>query len=363
MSTDAAGRPSCIGSETSSSGLLNEESCHSDELRLSVELLRRKLHQQAHLVALLRYSTYFGLFVLCALAYQAPTTSHGTLLVVAEAEAAAGAQWEHVATTEAANKWTQQSLPQLLTSLHGLCPACRISLVAARHLELSAVGLATSAGLHDICGSPASDPFLQSCANASLVAAALAPLGLPAPARPLPRAADGAVARVAVERAQHDLVLEYRAAEKARQLLLHSHTPTAAASLPAPGASHRADSRRPPRWRARTSCAAPPTSSRGQRGATPPPSPRSSSRSCCSCSDACSPTSWARRAPRTPRATLAATCRTRGTTSTSCCCCCRRSASPSPKGHTSSPPSPSSSSRSAHPLPPPCPGTPACTLL
>ena len=33
-------------------------------------------------------------------------------------------------------RWTQQSLPQLLTSLHGLCPACRISLVAARHLEL-----------------------------------------------------------------------------------------------------------------------------------------------------------------------------------------------------------------------------------
>ena len=46
-------------------------------VRIAVDLLRRKLHRSHHLMHLIRYTTYFLLFVGHTLSEQAPTISFG----------------------------------------------------------------------------------------------------------------------------------------------------------------------------------------------------------------------------------------------------------------------------------------------
>jgi len=217
--------------------------------RLSVDLLRRKLHQQAHLVALARYLAFFALFVLCVLDHIGPTTSHATWYVVQQAEALVDDDepFEEINTVAAVNQWTRQTLPAILASVHELCPGCRVALLAAGQLEWVGGQLSTTSDALNVCGDDSgggggdgggngggggggggggSDGgraayALDSCANAGVVqmwlANHLAQQHAHAPARPA-RAArarePGVAASVLVEREGHQLVLKFRTAER-----------------------------------------------------------------------------------------------------------------------------------------------------
>ena len=188
-------------------------------VRIAVDLLRRKLHRSHHLTHLIRYTTYFLLFVGHTLSEQAPTISFGTLQVVQEAASASGTDWEELSMLAAANEWTQATLPSILSQLVDICPACKVSLELANQLELAhGDAVHAKASVRGVCGPP---PHDSSCADEKATKAALRGLRRSeaeggAATSDAPAGAAVAAARVLVEREEHVLVIEFRAAAKVR---------------------------------------------------------------------------------------------------------------------------------------------------